>query len=65
MKAIETSTRREPAELGSIPTESVVHFDREIVRAGMWNLARERFTEASPENTLWESGASIGSAAYS
>ena len=55
MEAIETITRREPADLHGIPRDSVVHFDREIVAEGMWNAARERLTEAGPETTLWES----------
>lgn len=55
MEAIETITRREPADLHGIPKESVVHFDREIVAKGMWNAARERLTETGPETTLWES----------
>ena len=54
-EAIETITRREPADLRRIPKESVVHFDREIVGEGMWSVTRERFTEAGPEKTLWES----------
>jgi hypothetical protein len=52
---IETVTRREPADLDRIPKESVVHFEREIVGEGMWNVTRDRFTEAGPESTLWES----------
>jgi uncharacterized protein YndB with AHSA1/START domain len=54
-EGIETITRREPADLGRIPKDSVVHFDREIVGEGMWSVAHERFTEAGPETTLWES----------
>ena len=54
-EAIETITRREPADLRRIPKESVVQFDREIVGEGMWSVARERLTEAGPEKTLWES----------
>jgi hypothetical protein len=38
-----------------IPKESVVHFDREIVGAGMWSVVRDRLTEANPEMTLSES----------
>ena len=53
MEAIETITRREPADLHGIPSDSVVHFDREIVAKGMWNVARDRLTEAGPETTLW------------
>lgn len=55
MEAIETITRREPADLHGIPGDSVVHFEREIVAKGMWNAARERFTETGPETTLWVS----------
>jgi hypothetical protein len=55
MEATETITRREPADLHGIPEGSVVHYEREIVADGMWNAARERFTEAGPESTLWES----------
>jgi hypothetical protein len=55
VECIETVTRREPADLRQIPKESVVHFDREIVGEGMWSVQRDRFTEAGPEKTLWES----------
>lgn len=55
MEAIETITRREPPDLHGIPKDSVVHFEREIVAEGMWNGARERFTETGPETTLWVS----------
>ncbi|MGW7342656.1 SRPBCC family protein [Streptomyces sp. NPDC054854] len=51
----ETITRREPADLREIPKTRVVHFDREIVGAGMWSAVRDRLTEAGPETTLWES----------
>jgi hypothetical protein len=54
-EATETITRREPADLGSIPKGSVVYFEREIVSEGMWNAARERLTEAGPNTTLWVS----------
>src|SRR5690606_34128402 len=54
-EATETITRREPADLSSIPKGSVVHFEREIVGEGMWNAARERLSEASPNTTLWVS----------
>jgi hypothetical protein len=54
-EAIETITRREPADLDAIPKGSVVHFEREIAAKGMWNAARERLTEASPNTTLWVS----------
>ena len=55
MECTETITRREPTDLHGIPSESVVHYDREIVAEGMWNAARERLTEAGPETTLWTS----------
>jgi hypothetical protein len=55
IEATETITRREPADLHGIPSDSVVHFDREIVTKGMWNAVRERLTEAGPEKTLWVS----------
>ncbi|WP_448322034.1 SRPBCC family protein [Streptomyces sp. CO7] len=55
MEATETITRREPADLREIPRGSVVHFDREIVGAGMWSAVRDRLTEAGPETTLWVS----------
>lgn len=55
IEATETITRREPADLHGIPKGQVVHYEREIVAEGMWNGARERFTEVEPETTLWES----------
>ena len=55
MEATETITRREPADLHGIPKGSVVHYEREIVSQGMWNAARERLAEASPQTTLWVS----------
>jgi hypothetical protein len=55
MECTETITRREPADLHGIPSERVVHFDREIVAEGMWSAARERLTETGPETTLWAS----------
>lgn len=55
MEAVETITRREPADLHGIPADSVVHFEREIVAEGMWNAARERLTETGPATTLWAS----------
>ena len=55
IECTETITRRDPAELHEIPKEIVVHFDREIVGAGMWSVVRDRLTEANPETTLWES----------
>jgi hypothetical protein len=55
MEAVETITRREPADLHGIAKDSVVHYEREIVAEGMWNGARERFTETGPETTLWVS----------
>ena len=55
MEGTETITRREPADLHGIPSDSVVHFERELVAKGMWSAARERLTEAGPETTLWTS----------
>ncbi|GAA0421162.1 hypothetical protein Aca07nite_10770 [Actinoplanes capillaceus] len=55
MECTETITRREPADLHEIPSEAVVHFDREIVGEGMWSVSRDRLTEAGPQRTLWES----------
>jgi hypothetical protein len=54
-EAIETITRREPADLRAIPEGSVVHFEREIIAEGMWSAAHERLTEAGPDTTLWVS----------
>lgn len=54
IECTETITRRDPADLHGIPKGSVVHFDREIVGAGMWSVVRDRLTEASPQTTLWE-----------
>ncbi|MFD4402084.1 SRPBCC family protein [Nocardia sp. NPDC058499] len=54
MECTETITRLDPAVLRGIPKESVVHFDREIVGAGMWSVVRDRLTEAGPETTFWE-----------
>ncbi|WP_208544851.1 SRPBCC family protein [Rathayibacter festucae] len=39
----------------TIPEGTVVHFDRELVGAGMRNAVRDRLTGATPETTLWES----------
>ena len=55
IECTETITRREPVDLHAIPSDSVVHFEREIVGKGMWNAARERLTETGPETTLWVS----------
>ncbi|MBN9111349.1 MAG: SRPBCC family protein [Pseudonocardia sp.] len=55
MEATETLTRREPADLTAVPSDTVVHYEREIVAKGMWNAARERLTEAGPGATLWVS----------
>ncbi|WP_300014170.1 hypothetical protein [Pseudonocardia sp.] len=46
MECTETITRREPADLHVMPSDSIVHFEREIVAEGMWSAARERLTEA-------------------
>jgi hypothetical protein len=51
----ETITRREPVDLHGIPSETIVHFEREIVGKGVWSAARDRLIEAGPETTLWES----------
>ncbi|MEZ4619138.1 MAG: SRPBCC family protein [Caldilineaceae bacterium] len=45
---------REPTDLRAIPMGSVVHFEREIVGAGMWSAVRDRLTEAGPATTRWE-----------
>jgi hypothetical protein len=55
MECTETITRREPADLHDIPSDGVVHYEREIVAKGMWNAARERLTEAGPDTTHWAS----------
>ncbi len=55
MEAIETITRREPANLREIRADSIVHFEREIVAKGMWSATRDRFTAIDPATTLWES----------
>lgn len=55
MECSETITRREPTDLHEIPSDTIVHFEREIVATGMWSAARERLIEAGPEKTLWES----------
>ncbi|MEB3366045.1 SRPBCC family protein [Saccharopolyspora mangrovi] len=55
MECTETITRREPADLHRIPNDGVVHYEREIVAQGMWSATRDRFTEAGPGATLWES----------
>src|SRR5688572_20754068 len=51
----ETITRREPLDLHGVPSEGVVHFEREIVGKGMWSAVRDRLIEAGPERTLWQS----------
>lgn len=55
MECTETITRRDPEDLHNVSKDVVVHFDREIVGAGMWSVERDRLTEAGPETTLWES----------
>ena len=55
MEATETITRREPVDLHGIASDSVVHYDREIVVKGMWNAVRDSFTETGPDTTLWVS----------
>lgn len=54
-EGVETITRREPVELQGLVSETVVHYEREIVAKGMWSAARERFTETGPGTTLWVS----------
>jgi hypothetical protein len=54
-EGIETITLREPADLRAIPKGSVVQFEREIAGEGMWNIARDRLSEAGPQTTRWES----------
>ncbi|MBM7784459.1 SRPBCC family protein [Tenggerimyces flavus] len=55
VEAVETITRREPADLSQLPTETVVQYDRELTVQGMCSVVRDRFTEAGPDQTLWES----------
>lgn len=55
MECAETITRREPTNLHDVPSDRDIHYEREIVANGMWNAARERLAEASPERTLWVS----------
>lgn len=55
MECTETITRREPANLHGIPSDRIVHFEREIVAGSMWSAARARLTETGPESTLWVS----------
>ncbi|MCK1798587.1 SRPBCC family protein [Streptomyces sp. XM4193] len=55
MECTETITRREPEDMRNVPSDRVVHYEREIVGNGMWSAARERLTESGPEGTLWAS----------
>ena len=55
VECTETITRREPVDLDSIPSESVVHFDRDIVAKGMRSTVRDSLTETGPNTTLWAS----------
>lgn len=55
MECTETITRREPTNLHDVPSDRVIHFEREIVAKGMWNAAREHLSEAGPDGTLWVS----------
>lgn len=55
MEATETITRLEPADLHAIPRSVVVHYDREIIGAGMRQAQRDRLIDAGPNTTLWES----------
>jgi hypothetical protein len=52
MELTGTITRREPANLHGIPSDGVVHFERELVTEGMWSAARDRLAEAGPEATF-------------
>jgi hypothetical protein len=45
IECTETITRREPTDLRGIASGTAVHFDREIVGAGMWSCVRDRLTE--------------------
>ncbi len=55
MELTETITRREPENLHGVPSDCVIHYEREIVADGMWNAAREHLSESNPERTLWVS----------
>ncbi|MBB1159836.1 MULTISPECIES: SRPBCC family protein [Amycolatopsis] len=55
MEATETITRLEPESLQAVPSSVVVHYDREIVGAGMRQAQRDRLVDAGPGTTLWES----------
>ncbi|MDA0563349.1 SRPBCC family protein [Streptomonospora sp. S1-112] len=55
MEATETITRLEPAHPHAAPGSVVVHYEREIVAEGMWQVQRDRLLEAGPHATLWES----------
>lgn len=55
MEATETITHLEPADLHAIPSSVVVHYDREIVSEGMWQVQRDRIIDAGPDTTLWQS----------
>ncbi len=55
MELTETITRREPERLHGLPSDCVVHYERELVTDGMWSAAREQLTEIGPARTLWVS----------
>ena len=55
MEATETITRLEPQDLLAVPSSVVVHYEREIAAAGVWQAQRDRFCAAGPQTTLWES----------
>jgi hypothetical protein len=55
MEATETITRVDPTDLHAVPGSVVVHYDREIVAEGMWQVQRDRIIDAGPNLTLWES----------
>ena len=55
MECTETIMRREPANLHDVPSETVIHFEREVVADGMWSASREYLAESGPQCTLWVS----------
>lgn len=55
MEAVETITRRDPADLSLIPPGGVVRFDREIVGDGMSSSVSDQLTELDAQTTHWVS----------
>ena len=55
MEARETITRRDPEQLEDLPTDVVVHYERELLAEGMWSAAREHLHDLGDGTTLWES----------